>query len=267
MLQSGVTASPAVVTANGTDISTITVTLRDVDGAAVPGKQVSLSANGGSSDIAVVREISDDEGRAVFTVKNAKAEQVAYTAKVVTLRDGNGMPVSGKRIALAQDGSSRMTFVSDISDSLGIVQFTATNETAEQVAYTALLPEAGATLSQQATVTFESAPVKTGGSKTSVLDSTVVASPEVVTANGIEVSTITVTLKDSEGMPVSGKTVSLTPNGGSSVIEAEGGLVVSDASGQVKFKVTNAKAEQIVYTAKRPGQAGNRGQTRYAYGR
>ncbi|MFC4303789.1 Ig-like domain-containing protein [Cohnella boryungensis] len=414
VLRSEVTASPTVVRANGTDISTITVTLRDVDGAAVPGKKVSLSANGGSSDIAAVRDFSDDEGRAIFTVKNAKAEQVNYTAKVVTdnvtvadnasvtfesprstdpaaptvsvlkssikalpgivtadgksfavmtvtlrdedgkpiagkkvalaqgggssvvtalrdttdadgeavfkatntkaepitysaslaaggvtlaqqakvvfeaensdspggtivsvlrssvtsappvvtangissaeivvtLRDENGIPVSGKRIALAQDGSSRIAFGSDVSDSSGVVRFTATSETAEQVAYTALLTEAGATLSQQATVTFESATVKTGGSKTSVLDSTVVASPEVVTANGIEVSTITVTLKDSDGMPVSGKTVSLTANVGSSVIEAEGGVVITDASGQVKFKVTNERAEQIIYTAK-----------------
>ncbi|WP_206669810.1 Ig-like domain-containing protein [Paenibacillus luteus] len=414
VLQSRVSASPTVVKANGADVSTITVTLRDSNGASVPGKKVSLTADGGISDIAVVRDISDDEGRALFIVKNAKAEQVTYTAKVVTdnvtiadkasvtfesprssdpaapavsvlkssleaspvvvtangksfailtatlrdedgkpisgkkvvlaqgegssivtalhdttdadgeavfkvtntkaepvtysaslaagsatlaqrakvtfesenvggpggtivsvlrssitsnpavvtangtssagiiviLRDENGIPVSGKKVALTQNGSSHIVFGSDISDSLGIVRFTVTSETADQVAYTAHLTESGATLSQQAIVTFESATVKAGGSKTSVLDSTVVASPAVVAANGTDVSTITVTMKDVFGLPVPGKTVSLTANVGSSVVEAEGGVVITDAFGQVKFKVTNQKAEQIFYTAK-----------------
>lgn len=414
VLQSRVSASPMVVTANGTDVSTVTVTLRDADGAAVPGKKVSLTANGGSSVISVVRDISDDEGRAVFTVKNAKAEQVTYIAKVVadnmtvadqasvtfesprssnpaapsvsvlkstveaapgvvaadgksfavltvtlrdedgkpisgkkvvlakdggssvvtalhdttdadgeavfkatdskaepvtytavvvtdgvtlsqratvtfesengggpvgtivsmlrssvtsapavvtangmsqaeivvTLRDENGIAVSGKKIGLTQNGSSRIAFVSDVSDALGVVRFTVTSETAEQVTYKAHLAETGATLSQQAKVTFESAPVKSGGSKTSVLDSTVVADKDVVSADDDSSATITVTLKDADGSAVSGNTVSLTPNGGSSAIEAVGGVVVSDSNGQVSFKVKNAKAEQIVYTAR-----------------
>ncbi|QJD84666.1 Ig-like domain-containing protein [Cohnella herbarum] len=303
VVKSSIEASPVVVTADGKSFAVLTVTLRDEGGKPIFGKKVALAKDGGSSTVTTIRETTDTDGEAVFKVTNTKAEPVSYSASleaggvtlsqrakvtfesensdgpsgtnvsvlrssvtsnptvvtangtssaeiVVRLRDENGIPVSGKKVGLTQRGSSHIVFGNDVSDSLGVVRFTVTSETAEQVTYTAHLTESGATLSQQAIVTFESAPIKAGGSKTSVLDSTVVASPEVVTANGTDVSTITVTLKDVDGLPVSGKTVSLTANVGSSVIEAEAGIVVTDASGQVKFKVKNAKAEQIVYTAK-----------------
>ena len=75
--------------------------------------------------------------------------------------------------------------------------------------------------------------------------STVSASPTSVAANGISTSTITVTLKDGAGNPVSGKTVSLSAATGSSVITA-----VSNAAGVATFTVTDTVAEgPITYTA------------------
>ena len=78
-------------------------------------------------------------------------------------------------------------------------------------------------------------------------NSTVSASPTSVVADGATLSTITVTLKDANNNPVSGKTVTLAQGGGSSTISAASGL--SNSSGVVTFTVKDSKAEAVTYTA------------------
>jgi len=78
--------------------------------------------------------------------------------------------------------------------------------------------------------------------------STVSANPTSVVADGSTSSTITVTLKDANNNPVSGKTVTLSAGSGSSTISAASGA--SNASGVVSFTVKDTKAETVTYTAK-----------------
>ncbi len=80
------------------------------------------------------------------------------------------------------------------------------------------------------------------------VDSTATASPTTVAANGVSSSTITVTL-ESQGAPVVGDTVSLTPSGGSSAITCLATPCQTNASGQVQFKVTDTVDEVVTYTA------------------
>jgi hypothetical protein len=78
--------------------------------------------------------------------------------------------------------------------------------------------------------------------------STVTANPTSVAADGVTASTITVTLKDSCGNPVAGKTVALAAGSGSSTISPPSGP--SDANGVVTFTVKNLVVEgPITYTA------------------
>ncbi|MHB8464948.1 MAG: Ig-like domain-containing protein, partial [Acidimicrobiales bacterium] len=77
--------------------------------------------------------------------------------------------------------------------------------------------------------------------------STVAASPASVPADGSTTSSVTVTLSDINGNPVSGKTVSLAANGGGSVITPASGI--STATGEVTFTVKDAKPESVIYTA------------------
>lgn len=77
--------------------------------------------------------------------------------------------------------------------------------------------------------------------------STVSASPTSVTADGTTTSTITVTLKDANSNPVSGKTVTLSQASGHSTISAASGL--SNSSGVVTFTVKDTVAEPVTYTA------------------
>ncbi len=76
--------------------------------------------------------------------------------------------------------------------------------------------------------------------------STAAASPTSVPADGSTASTVTVTLTDAFGNPVSGKTVSLAQTGSSSISSASG---PSSAGGVVTFTVTSVVAETVTYTA------------------
>jgi len=73
------------------------------------------------------------------------------------------------------------------------------------------------------------------------------AYPEHVPADGMTSSVITVILKDSFANPLSGHTVALRQDGGSSQITPDEGI--SDNDGKVVFAVSNNKVETVTYTA------------------
>jgi len=82
----------------------------------------------------------------------------------------------------------------------------------------------------------------------SAANSTVVANPTSVADDGVSTSTITVTLKDTAGNPVAGKTVTLSQDVGKhSTITTLSGT--TDANGQAIFSVKDAVAEAVTYTA------------------
>ncbi len=88
---------------------------------------------------------------------------------------------------------------------------------------------------------------------TSATNSTVAASPTTVVGDGANRSTITVTLKDTNGNPVtSGKSVTLAAGSGSSTIAVNGtagSTEMTDDQGQAVFTVTDDTAESVTYTA------------------
>lgn len=81
---STVVANPTSVANDGVSTSTITVTLKDTAGNPVPGKTITLTAGSGSSTITTVSGVTDVNGQATFTVKDAVQEAVTYTAKDTT---------------------------------------------------------------------------------------------------------------------------------------------------------------------------------------
>ena len=113
------------------------------------------------------------------------------------------------------------------------------NAVAQLVTYTATDTTDGLTLAQKPTVKFT---LNTAGSS-------VVASPTSVPADGTSTSTITVTLKDGAGNPVSGsKQVKLTAGSGSSTITPSV-FGFSNASGVMTFTVKDTVVESVTYTA------------------
>ena len=283
---STVTASPTTVTANGTSISTVTVTLRDVDGNPVAGDTVALGAGSGSSAVSAPSGPSSAAGIVTFTVTDTVSQNVTYTgtdSKVavvitqtaavtftpgpasagtstvtsspttvtangtststitVTLRDAHSNPVAGDNVALvAGAGSSTVSTPSGPSSATGVVTFTVTDVAAQDVTYTATDTTVPATITQTAAVTFIAGPANAA-------TSTVTANPTTVTADGTSTSTVTVTLLDAHGNPVEGDSVTLISNGGSSTISPSSDP--SAAGGTVTFTVHDAVAEDVTYAA------------------
>jgi len=75
----------------------------------------------------------------------------------------------------------------------------------------------------------------------------VTASPTLSVADGSSSSTITITLKDANDNPVSGKTVTLAQGTGSSTISAASGS--STSAGIVTFTATDTTVQTVTYTA------------------
>jgi len=99
----GISAFPTTVTANGTDSTTITVTLQDGLGRPTPGKEIALSQNGGNSIVTGPNpSVTDAGGQIVFTATNTTNETVTYTAIDVT--DGD-LPIAGSAEVVFNDGT------------------------------------------------------------------------------------------------------------------------------------------------------------------
>jgi len=175
------------------------------------------------------------------------ADGTTSTTITVTLEDANGNPVSGKPVFVqgltgeGQPASAVVTATQPTTGSNGEAIFTATDTTPETVYFQATDTTDAIVLSATAKVVFTNLP-------TEASTSSVVASPSVVPADGVTASTVTVTLNDASGTPISGDIVSLAGDAGThaTVTPATG---VSDGSGVVTFSVTDLHPETVVFTA------------------
>ena len=186
--QSTVQASPTTVPADGSTASTITVTLDDHNGNAVPGVTVALAALSGSSVISpAAGAMTDASGNAVFKVTDTTAEEVRYRA-------------------------------TDSTDSLPLV-------------------------GEEVEVTFGTPPP----TAPSVADSDLVASGATVPADGHSTATLELILNDNDGLPLSGKAVTLVPSSVDAIVSPATGSTGSD--GIATFTVSDTKAETVTFTA------------------
>jgi hypothetical protein len=98
------------------------------------------------------------------------------------------------------------------------------------------------TVTQTAQVTFEALAV-------SASNSSVVAAPATVPADGSTSSTITVTVRDqaADPQPIPGRTVTLSQGSGHSTMTTVSGT--TNSSGVATFTVTDSTAESVTYTA------------------
>jgi kumamolisin len=160
---------------------------------------------------------------------------------VVHLVDANGHSVSGKTVTLtANGGHAQITPVSGVSTvDNGAVVFRVTDLTPETVTLTARDTTDGIQLSQTASITFGVPRASGFGLQ---------AFPTTVTADGINTTTITVTLQDALGRPTPGKLVNVSQGSGHSVISGPN-PATTDSNGQIVFTAANQLAETVTYTA------------------
>ena len=184
------------------------------------------------------------------------ADGVSAASITVTIDDQFGNPLGGKTVTVAGavTGTSNASTTTRVipsgfsggvvittTNGSGQITFNAYDITAESITYTATDSTDSLTVTQTVAVLFTAGVPQ-------VSQSTVQASPSSVPADGSTASTITVTVQDHNTNPVPGITITLTALNGSAAIAPTAG-VVTNASGQAAFKVTDATSETIRFRA------------------
>ncbi len=187
-----------------------------------------------------------DAARSTVVAIPATLASDGVTAATITatLKDANGNPASGKTVTLVSNrgATDTITVTSGPSSGSGVVTFRVTSATAGAPVFTAKDRSDNVTVALTATVNFSATVV-------SAANSTVTASPVLVTADGVAGSRITVTLKGSNNQPVAGKIVTLVSSrGAADTIAAASGP--SDKKGVVTFTVKSTTAGAAVFSAK-----------------
>ena len=165
----------------------------------------------------------------------------------VTLKDLGSHVVPGKTVTLASSRAvDTITPTSGISDGAGVVTFTVTSTTltlGTAAVFTATDTDDSVTVTQKPTVNFVAPPPNAG-------NSTVLASPTSVPADGTTTSTVTVTLLDG-ATPIEYKTVTLAKTSGSGTVIITTVSGTTNASGVATFtvKCSTANAGEYVFTA------------------
>lgn len=81
-VQTTVVASPTSIASDGVETSTITVTVRDSSGVAVPGQLVVIAASGTGNTLVQAASLTDTNGQVTATLKSTVAETKTITATV-----------------------------------------------------------------------------------------------------------------------------------------------------------------------------------------
>jgi hypothetical protein len=196
--------------------------------------------------------IPTEAGESTVTANTTTVPADGFTpAKVtVTLYDGQGNLVPGHAVSLQATPSDGAEIIpvqingstaAGTTDAQGQALFWVLDTKAETVGVTATDTTDATPLSEQLSITFAAGvPV--------VSQSSVVAAPTSVPADGVSTSTVTVTLEDTYDNPVPGKTVSLTAGGGSFTISPAS--AVTNPSGQAVFTVSDPTPEYVTFTAR-----------------
>ncbi|WP_181876429.1 invasin domain 3-containing protein [Yersinia wautersii] len=232
-------ASPDSIVANGSDTSIVTLTLRDGSNSPVTGQSVAFTSTLG--DMGTVTEGSDGVYTATLT-----AGTVAGIASITARVGGTSFSVTPATVSLSWDLSitnstliaSPDSIVANGSDT-SIVTLTLRDGsnspvTGQSVAFTSTLGDMGtvtegsdgvytATLTAGTVAGIASVTARVGGTSFSVTpatvslswdlsitNSTLIASPDSIVANGSDTSIVTLTLRDGSNSPVTGQSVAFT---------------------------------------------------------
>ena len=172
------------------------------------------------------------------------ADGVAETAITVTVRNAAGDPLSGKTVeVLADAGDAVVAPTSEVTDGAGVAVFAAVNDTIESgITFTAAIPADVVTVGPSNAVNFYDELLSDAG------ESTIVVAPTSQIADGVQTVTITVTVRNAGGGPLSGKTVTAAADLGDAVVLPSSDD--TDGAGVAVFAATNVTIESgITFTA------------------
>ncbi len=282
LTESEISGDKSLVTADGSDELTVTVTVRDGEGNPVAGAAVTLEATGTGNTITDPGPVTGVDGIATGTISSTVAEQKVVRALIegsqmvdtlvvdwehgpldlavstigavpltvpangtdittvtVTARDAQGNAVPGAAVVLAATGSGNtITQPAVVTDALG----TATGTISSTVAG---LKTVSATINGSALTPTVDVDFITG--TFSLTESEISGDKSLVTADGSDELTVTVTVRDGEGNPVAGAAVTLEATGTGNTITDPG--PVTGVDGIATGTISSTVAEQKVVRA------------------
>jgi hypothetical protein len=173
------------------------------------------------------------------------ADGTAESTLTVTVFDAQNNPVSGVDVALSVSGSDNdLAPTSGTTDANGQLTASLSSTTAEQKTVTASID--GGAFSLTSAVTFQPGAPDEG-------NSTLVANPDTVVANGSDESILTVTVLDAQGNPVPGVDVASTVSGSDNDLMPTSGT--TDTNGEFTASLSSTTAEGKTVTASIDGGA------------
>ncbi|QTN32333.1 Ig-like domain-containing protein [Akkermansiaceae bacterium] len=202
---------------------------------------------GGDTPFSATPAVADPATSTVSATPAAvPADGISTSTITVTLRDAGNLPLAGKQVSLASNGSAMIATTNNISDANGRVFFTVKSGSAGTETFTATdVTDGNLVITQTASVEFQEVvpvgPVDAG-------NSSVVASSASVPANGIATSTITVTLRDGNGTLIVGEGVSLAASPSGAAITPSGSQATG-ANGQAVFVVSSGAVGTVTFSA------------------
>ncbi len=233
------TNSSGVITfdTNDTAAESLTYTATDTTDSITVAQTATVTFTAGAP------QVSDSTVRANPAAVPANGSTASTVT--VTVEDHNQNPVPGITITLiALNGSSVIEPASVVTNTSGQAAFKVTDATSEVVRYrvtdtTDNLPFVG----EEVQVTFGTPPP----TSPAVADSDVVASSTMVPADGHSSATVEVILNDDNGLPLSGKSVTLVPSSVNAIVSPA--KVSTDSNGVANFAVTDHTPESVTLTA------------------
>lgn len=281
-----VSAIPNVIKSNNIQEAAISITLRDQYNNPISGKHASFTVTGSGNtvtqpsqptnaggvtvgyvksnvaevktiaatvtegDIAITQTASLTVQTLVFDQANSEittntstvtADNTAEAVVTITLRDDEENPVPGKTITISVNGSGNtITQPTAPTDENGQTTARIKSTKAEIKVVTATNVTDSIVLNDTETITFVAGEVHAGNSE-------ITANILSLQADGTATSTITVTLRDQFGNPVSGKAVALSATGSDNTLTQPTAL--TNVLGATNGAIKSTKAEIKTITA------------------
>ncbi len=285
--QSSLEVIPLSLVADGVETALVTVTMRDSLGNPMPDRQAQVQTDGVNVVIEQGTITTDANGQVTATIHSTVAQDILVSAReliddvvlpdtenvtfvagpledvqssveaappsvtaddlstatiTVTLRDINGNPIAGHQVEILPDGTGvTLEVAANISDADGQVTGTIRSAIEQVVTVQGRDLTANVLLTDTATVEFLS---------TDPDLSTISIDPISLVADGIETTTITVSLKDPFGVPLPGKEVTVQISAGSDnlinglpVGSEAVSIGITDANGVATATLASTRAE------------------------
>ena len=175
------------------------------------------------------------------------ADGVESSTVTVIVRDANGNPVPGQTVEIASDGAGNIiTQPAEATDASGATTASIASTSAELKTITVTVEPLGdpTVLGAQPTVEF----VPDAGTIDASLSGLVVDATFGTVADGVDLVTVTITVRDAFGNPVSGQTVAVAATGVANALTQPASA--TDANGATTATLASAAAEPKSFSAR-----------------